>query len=427
MAKRARPAATACRAPTWRCIASCDSTARLRTGIGSPGDYVERGPKGQFDYLDDGTDLTSFDARKYKFERGDGVLADIDRIGARPVVLAWCPWFGPDWPQASRYTKYFAAAIEHANGRPGTDAYRPRISYFEIMNEPNLTPSDEVLPKFADFFNEAADKLHARYPGIKLGCGGFFEWSYIQRVMDRCGKRLDWISRHPYGHTGEAVFYLQDRYTEHARGLGLDGLKYLITEWDFWIYGEPAFDYIMQRWKPVADHADSCLGTLHYRWREYAEGGYVFGVHGEFDQRYGELPPEWPNPGKNKPITYRYNAFWLMRNCRGQQYPVALDLPQLKSSESQRAYALATSDGGRFNVVLYYGYPHEDPQAGKTYDKLLIHVNTRLPEAVKGRKLTVARADCRRIVEEPARQIAGDLLDVDLEIPAQSGVSLTVE
>ena len=279
------------------------------------------------------------------------------------------------------------------------------------MNEPNLTPSDEVLPRFTDFFNYTAEKLHARYPGVKLGCGGFFEWSYIQRVIDNCGKNLDWVSRHPYGHTGEAVFYLQDRYQEHAKSKGLDGLKYLITEWDFWIYGEPAFDYIMQRWKPVADHADTCLGTLHYRWREYAEGGYVFGVHGEFDQRYGELPPEWPNPGKDKPITYRYNAFWLMRNCRGQQYPVALDIPELKNSESMRAYAIATSDAGRFNIVVYYGYPHEDPEAKKSYDKLRVRLSTKLPDAVKGPQAGHCQGrlspHCRRAVAADCRRHAG--------------------
>ena len=284
-----------------------------------------------------------------------------------------------------------------------------------------------MVPRYADFFNAAAEKLHGRYPGVKLGCGGFYEWSYFQRIMDRCGKNLDWLSRHPYGHTGEAVFYLQDRFDEYARSKGLDELKFLITEWDFWIYGDPAFDYLMQRWKPVADHADKCLGTLQYRWREYQEGGYVFGVHGEFDQRYGELPPEWPNPGKNKPITYRYNAFWLMCNCRGPQYAAAIEVPQLKASESTRAWAIATSDERRFNLVLYYGYPYEDPQAGKTYDKLLLHVSAKLPAAVKGRKLTVARADSHRVVEQPAREISGDSLEIDLELPSLSGVSLTVE
>jgi uncharacterized membrane protein len=398
-----------------------------RTGIASPGDYVAKGKGGQFDFVDDGADLTRFDAAKYDFKRCDAVLDDCRRIAARPITLAWCPWFGPHWPEPKRYTKYFAAFLEHAGGRPGAQQYGPRVDYFEIMNEPNLYPAAEALPRYTDFFNYSSAALRQRFPTVKFGCGGFFEWSYLQRVIDRCGRNLDWISRHPYGHTGEAVFYLQDQYAAHAKSKGLAKLKFIITEWDFWIYGPPAFDYIMMRWKPLIEHADSCLGTLHYRWREYAEGGYVFGLHGEFDQRYGELPPEWPNPGKNKPITYRYNAFWLMRNCRGPQLPVQLDIPELAGAESTHAYAVATCDGKRFNVVIYHGYPYQDLKLGKTYNRLKVRIQTPIPAQVKGRQLTVARADCRQTHEAPARTIAGNTLDLELEIPSLSGVSLTVQ
>jgi hypothetical protein len=203
-------------------------------------------------------------------------------------------------------------------------------------------------------------------------------------------------------------------------------LKFIITEWDFWIYGRPAFDYIMMRWKPLIEHADSCLGTLHYRWREYQEGGYVFGLHGEFDQRYGELPPEWPNPGKDQPITYRYNAFWIMRDCRGPQYAATLDVPELADAESTHAYAVATSDGKQFNVVIYYGYPCEDLEQGTSYGKLKVHIRAPIPPRVRGRTLVIARADHKTIREEPARTVSGDVLDLELEIPSQAAVSLTV-
>ena len=208
---------------------------------------------------------------------------------------------------------------------------------------PTKTPPrthEQVIDAYANFFNYAVDHLSARYHDLKFGCGGLFEEPYFQELMDRCGKHLSWISRHPYGQTGEAVFDQQDRYLAYAKKLGLDDLKFIITEWDFWIYGDPAFDYLMQRWKPVADHADSTLGTMQYRWREYEEGGYVFGIVGQFDQRYGELPPDWPNPGKNKPISYRYNAFWAMRDCRGEQFKTTLTVPALADSQSPRVTAL---------------------------------------------------------------------------------------
>jgi len=286
----------------YRALNLDDTFARIGAAAGA----IRKVPGGgQWDFMDDGADLSRFDWAKYDYTELDKVLADCDRIRAQPICLYWCPWYKDVPMDPKRYTQYFAAALEHANGTPGTPAYRPRIEFFEVMNEPDLSPAPARLTEYVDFFNYASGNLRRRYPGVRFGCGGFFEWTYVQAIIDRCKGNLDWISRHPYGHTGEAVFALHDAYLAEARRLGLADLKFIITEWDFWIYGAPAFDYIMTRWKPLADHADTCLGTLHYRWREYQEGGYVFGVHGEFDQRYGELPPEWPNPGKNKPITYR--------------------------------------------------------------------------------------------------------------------------
>jgi len=375
---------------------------------------------------------------------GEHVVADLARIKAEPVFLYWCPWkWTPQPLDPKLYTKYFAASIEHINGNPASADYKPRLKYFEIMNEPDLSPADQELPRYAEFLNYASSNLRQRYPGVQFGCGGFFEWSYFQRQVDLCGKNIDWFSRHPYGHTGEAVFLLQDRYHEYAKAKGLKDLKFIITEWDFWIYGQPAFDYIMMRWKPLIDRADVCLGSLHYRWREYHEGGYVFGIHGEFDQQYGELPPEWPNPGKDNLISYRYNAFWAMRNCRGRQYAVDLNIPALADSVaddpaeyaarvnegtglSTRAYAVAASDGKQFNVVVYYGYPYTHVSEGKQYNQINLHIDSAIPPEVKGRTLVISRADCRTTSTEPPRAIQGDRISLDITLDALSAVSLTV-
>jgi hypothetical protein len=29
---------------------------------------------------------------------------------------------------------------------------------------------------------------------VKFGCGGFFEWGYLQAVIDRCGDNLGWAA-----------------------------------------------------------------------------------------------------------------------------------------------------------------------------------------------------------------------------------------
>ncbi len=375
-------------------------------------------------FADDGVDADHHDASKYDWASADRTAADIERIHADPLFLFWLPWSGPAWPDAAHYTTYFAASIEHLNGKP--PAYKPRFGWFEIANEPNIYPAAENLPRFADFYNRSVEALRPRAPGMKFGCGGINEWTYVQALIDRCGKNLDWFSRHPYGHTGEAIFALQDRYREYAASKGIPDLKFIITEWDFWIYGEPAFDYLMTRWKPLLDHADSCLGTMQYRWREYHEGGYVFGVHGEFDGAYGALPREWPNPGKDKPITYRYNAFWIMRDCCGKEFAAKIVSPELAAAKGPRAYAVATSDGKQYNLVLHYGYAFSDPKTGARYDRIKLHVHAPIPPGITGRSLVVSHADCRERREEPPRTIVGDAIDLDLDLPAQSAVSFTV-
>jgi hypothetical protein len=46
---------------------------------------------------------------------------------------------------------------------------------------------------------------------------------------------------------------------------------------------------------------------------------------------------------------------------------------------------------------------------------------------VKGRGLVISRADCKTVREEAPVAVQGDKLDVTVEIPAQSAVSLTVK
>ena len=392
--------------------------------------------KERFAVLNDGTDLDHFDPAKYDFSSSDAVLADLNRIQAQPIFLYWVPWMRmAELPDEKLYTKYFSVAADHVNGYP--PAKNPPLVYYEIMNEPNLSSlmrngqtvmtHEQVFDAFINFFNNTTKTLAARHPELRFGAGGFHEWPYVQKMIAATGSNLAWVSRHPYGHTGEAVFYLQDKYDQFAREHGRSDLKTIITEWDFWVYGEPAFDYLMQRWKPLADHADTVIGSLQYRWREYQEGGYVFGVVGESDKPFGELPNDWPNPGKDKPITYRYDAFWLMRNVRGQQSPATLAVPALQSSASQHAYAIVTNDGTKFNIVLYYGYPYSDPTSQKRYDSLKIHVRVPVPASIKGRTLTISRGDARRISEEPPRTLSGNDIDMQLDLPSLSGLTLTVQ
>ena len=396
-----------------------------RTGAGQ----IIKQDKASKGYMDDGTDLTTFDWSKYEANQIPKEMERLKAINAVPIFMNWIPWGrSEEGLDPGRYTKYNVASLLVANGKPGTPEYKMNVEYLEPGNEPGFGPADSnsSVEKYIEFINYMGPKIHAMFPGTRMGCLGSYEWTYVQKLIDRAGRNVEWISRHPYGRTGESVMYLHDQYVDYARKAGLANLKFIITEWDFWIYGEPAFDYIMQRWKPLVDRADTCLGSLHYRWTEYQEGGYVFGVFGGYNTAYGQLPPEWPNPGKFNPITYRYNAFWAMRDCRGTQYAVELKVPDVENADSHRAYGVATCNGKQFNIVAYYGYPYQSLQKGKAFNTLKLHISAAIPPEVKGRSLVVSRADCRKIDEAPARQIQGDKLELDVELPARGAISLTV-
>jgi hypothetical protein len=71
--------------------------------------------------------------------------------------------------------------------------------------------------------------------------------------------------------------------------------------------------------------------------------------------------------------------------------------------------------------------PYENREQGTSYGKLKVHIRAPIPPQVRGRTLVIARADHKTIREEPARTVPGDMLDLEVEIPSQAGVSLTIK
>ncbi len=374
------------------------------------------------------TDLSDFNPTNFDTGNEEQQLEDAAKADKEQIFSYGLAWFDPNSPTPFSRTGPLAAALVQANGAGITNGAQRRVNYFALSFDwHHWSLSAETFPQFTALFNHFSDTLRPRAPGVQFGCGDFpCEWPYMHLLIDQCGTNLNWITRHVSGRTGEATFMLEDEYAAYAKEKGLKDLKFMITEWEFWGYGRPAFDFIMQRWKPLADRADVCLATMQYHWVEYAQGGYVHGLIGKQDGSYGERPVDWPNPGKNKPVTYRYNGFWIMRDCRGPQLEAQLDVPDLKCSACQRAYAIATTNKGALNVVIYFGYPLADYDKGQLINKLKVKINVPLPPEIKGHSLTISRADARTTSEEAPQLIKGDTLTMDIEIPECSAVSLTV-
>jgi uncharacterized membrane protein len=377
---------------------------------------------GPIDADKEAADISQIHLDKYNYDRFNKSLAKAWVLDQVPLVCEdlWDPqpWTGQKWAMA--------AATVHSYPGPQD---RLRFQYVEMLNDPHHRGAydRETWLRYLDRFNDYASSIRKGSPDMQFGCGSLrAEWTYVQEIIDRCGPNLGFVCRNPSGLTGEAIFYLQDEFSRYAASKGLKDLKFLVNECDFWLYGEPSFDYLMMRFKPTIDHADSCLGVLQWTWQEYAEGGYVYGLVSWMNEAYGERAPGWPNPGKDKPITFRYNAFRVMRDCRGSQYAATLAAPDLAGAEATRAYAVATCDGKQFNIVAYYGYPYTDLAKGAVYKSLKVRVRAPIPPQVKGRTLIIARADAKTVTEEAPRTIQGDAVDLELELPALTAVSITV-
>ncbi|NNM86968.1 MAG: hypothetical protein HKL95_00440, partial [Phycisphaerae bacterium] len=403
-----------------------------RTAAAAPPEFVKLVRPGMaYQYVDHGNSVVSFKATDFDFKGLDATLADIfQHLHGVPILLGWCPWTTARGPSAKQYAHYFAAALAHVNAetpQPLAPAHAAAtVRYFEptIVEPEGRTVA--WFNRLGQFFNTVASELKPHFSEVLFGMHGWSSYPYCFHPVNTCGDNLDWLSMQPYGHTGEAIFNLWETVLAHARQKRSGRLKMIVTEWDFWLYGHPAFDSIMQMWRSAVAHADTCLGVLHYRWTEFEQGGYVFGLIGRGSGPYGQLPPQWPRPGLNRPITYRYNAFWLMRHCRGVAYPTVLDVPALATSPSTRAYAIATCAGGKLNIVIYYGYSYHDVTRRAAYEQIRIHVRAVLPPQVRGRQLTIARADAVKTTETDGGHIDGDVLDMDITIPNMSGVSLGV-
>lgn len=399
-----------------------------RTAAGSPPEFVKlAGRPPPYRYVDQGTSLDLFTAKDFDFHGLDATLADIvEHLRGQPILLAWCPWAGPGEPSPQRYAHYFAAELTHVNNAKTTAGHPVPIHYFEEMLAEPEQHRPEWLNRYMHFFTVVTDELKPHFTNVRFGAHGFSSYPYCLRLLDHCGEKLDWLSIQPYGQTGEAIFNHFDELQAYAHRKGLPRLQMILTEWDFWLYGHPAFDAIMQMWKPAVAHADTCVGILHYRWTEYNENGYGFGMIGQGTGPYGQLPPQWPRPGLNKPITYRYNALWIMRDCRGISYPTVLDVPDMAGGLSPRAYAITTVDGRKLNIVIYYGYPYHNVARRARYEELRLHVQVPIPPAVTGRKLTIARANAVKTTQSDGGTVSAGVLDLEITIPHLSGVSLTV-
>lgn len=357
---------------------------------------------------------------KFDFTEVDHQISEINRLGMEPIALFSAYAYGkPDWLWAdgSNWGKPSDQAVKdiveevstfltHFNGgKKGDATYKPNVKYVEICNEPGI--NGNTIDGYVKIFRAVAQNVHQNFPEVKVGGLGGYELPYVYWFIDKAGPDIDWISRHPYGWTGEMLFKLQDDFAAYARKKGYGHIKFIITEWDFWIQGRQKFDYMMKR-NFEAVKREELLGTLHYRFGMYGEPIYLFGIMwGGWGQNQGAGPA-------NTPMHDAYDAFWIFRDFRGQRVETA-KTTTVNAQLLDHMLVDATRDGDKLNIILYYdwaydGAGYKDYAKGLNYTKVNAKIKLALPAAAKDRVLTISRATgegyevLKKTVTVPAKQ-----------------------
>ena len=378
---------------------------------------------------------------KFDFKEVDRQLAEIKRLKMEPLALfaayaygvpKWLwddgsAWHKPSDRAVKDIVEEVATFLEHVNGKKGDPNYKTNVKYIEICNEPGI--NYRTIDGYVKIFQAVAKHVHANFPDVKVGGLGGYEIPYVKLFIDKCGADVDWISRHPYGWTGEMLFKLQDDFQAYARAKGHPQIKFIVTEWDFWIQGRQKFDYLMKRSYEAVKRQD-LLGALHYRFGMYNEPIYLFGIlWAGWGQDQGAGPA-------NTPMHDAYDAFWIFRDFRGQRLAVAKSTAAgVTPKLLDHVLVDAVCNGDQLNAVLYYdwaydGTGYKDYAQGLNYAKVQVNLKLQLPAGLKGRKVTVSQATGEGFTvlkqDVPLKDGQQEYSDT-LELAPLTAVSLTIK
>ena len=417
-----------------------DEALKNFSALNLRGAFSRFSPQGGMEEKNDNDDPNTFNMAGFKFDNLDSQMVQMNRLGLEPILLlndfygnpSWLwengsSWSNPTPKGIAEAAEMASAAIQHLNGgKKGDAGYKLNVRFLEIANEPDL--NGKTIPGFARLFKGVAQRIHRDYPGVQVGTFGGYEIPYLPQFLQAVNPDMDWISRHPYGWTGERVFSEQDEVTAFMKQKGLRQIPFIITEWDFWIQGRPKFDYMMRR-NFEAVKRDNLLGALHYRLGQYAEPVYMFGVL-------------WAGWGKEKgagekgtPMHDAYDAFWLWRDFRGTRASVDKTVTTPNATRlGDHLLADAASEGQAMNTVLYFDWGHDgegvkDMTRGVRYNKARVKVKINLTTSRSARTLTIGRATGEgfQIIGAPEKIAVGQSsIERVVELEPMTGLSLTV-
>lgn len=386
----------------------------------------------------DNDDPNVFNWEKIDFKSVDVYLAGCKQYGTEPIAcFHGLTYGGPKWlwpagrwfgnaneEEAAEVAEMVAAYLEHANkGRKGSPTYEPIVKYVDIGNEPELNYS--CISGYMKIVKAVGQRVHRDYPGVLVGAYCPYSLPYVKQFIDEVGDDFDWFSFHPYGWTAEEFFEWVDEIQAYARQKGRNNIKIMITEWDFWIHGREKFDYMMRRYF-TAVKRDDLLGTIHYRFWEYMEPIYRFGVVYSYNKE------DWGNPMHDS-----YDAFWIWKDFRGQRVETAktLDPPDATPKLLDHLHLDASRSGDKLSAVLYYDWAYDgtgfkDYAKGLQYTAVKVDLKMVLPPSDKERTVTIRKATGEgfEVLKRDGRVPAGAKDHTEtLQVAPMTALAVTVE
>ncbi len=277
-------------------------------------------------------DADPSDPKNYYFGPTDDYIANIRKGGAVPIYRLGTSiehtatkYFAKEPKDPAHYAEICAGIVRHYNAK-FADGYEWDLPYWEIWNEPNLSPQmwDGDYASYCRFYIVVAKRLRAEFPNIKIGGPALTHagLDMIKQLADLCkqeGAPLDFVSWHCYARTPSELLDppAQVRATLDAAGfpnaeLHLNEWHYFPTDWNV-IHGTDGGDQAKRELatSPTGLHGAESAAFVAYvltRWLDTPltmSNYYAFGL-----ERWGLLDIY----GKLRPVYYAHRAFGELRH-----------------------------------------------------------------------------------------------------------------
>ena len=242
------------------------------------------------------------------------------------------------------------------------DGFHMDIQYWEIWNEPDLTPDDSdnkrtwggTKAQFFEFYHVAATHLKAKFPHLKIGgpalCGKL-DWG--EEFLAQLRAPLDFFSWHTYAHEAEKIGNKVYRVRELLDKYGFTETESILNEWNYVLAWDKQGLRYSHRKKIELKGAAFNLATM------------TLCQHGPLDMLmyYDARPTTWNGLFDHIDISKCLKGYYALYMFN-QLYRLGTSCKV--STVGEHGYAIAAQNGNEAAVTLCH-YDDDDDAAPRTF------------------------------------------------------------